>query len=52
LFTPLIIIGLVVVGLFYYVKRNKGSNLFKVFNGKNKKTPIDDTFNNIQMDEK
>ena len=50
-FIPIIAIMLILFGLFYYVKRNRGSNLFSVFSRKGK-LPIDDSYEDMQMKEK
>jgi len=50
-FIPIIAIMFILFGLFYYVKRNKGSNLFSVFTRKGK-LPIDDSYEDMQMKEK
>jgi hypothetical protein len=51
IFIPIIAIVLILFGLFYYVKINKGSNLFSVFSRKGK-LPIDDSYEDMQMKEK
>jgi hypothetical protein len=48
IFIPVIAITLILFGLFYYVRKNKGSNLFSVFSRKGK-LPIDDSYEDMQM---